>query len=640
VRRRRRSGSLLALTIGAIGVVYGDLGTSPLYAFRDAFSAGSGARATRADVLGVLSLIVWSLLVVVSLKYAILIMRADNDGEGGILALLALVLRGARPRSSDVSHLRRRNQSRALVVLGLLGAALLFGDGVITPAISVLSAVEGLSVAAPSVERYTVAIAFIVLLALFTFQRRGTARVGRAFAPVMLVWFGTIAVLGARAIAWHPEVLAAFSPTHAVQYFVDHGWAGLRILGAMALVITGTEALFADIGHFGTTPIRIGWFGFILPSLLINYLGQGAVVLSDPNAVSYPFFHLVSPQWRVPLVVLATGAAIIASQGLISASFSLARQAVQLDLLPRLTIVHTSPLVQGQIYLPMVNAALACLCLLVVLGFRSSIALSAAFGIAVTLTMAITTILFCVLARARWRWPAVLVYAIGGGFLIVDVAFFGANLLKFRQGGWLPLLLATVAFTVMSTWRAGHRAVRRAHASHSMPIARFLALVRQQRPHRSRGSAVFLTSRPHRASRTLVEHLEHVHAIHQRTVLLTVAPSRRPVLWGNRVSVRRHALGISSVVVRYGFVERPDLAAVLAQLEREQIVDGLADVTFYVERDILVTSGGGGMWRWRKRLFAFMARNARPPWEFFGMPTSRVIEFGSEVRLGDGVRVV
>lgn len=616
----------------ALGVVFGDLGTSPLYGFREAFAPGRGAGTSHEDVLGVLSLIIWSLLFVVTVKYALFIMRADNDGEGGILALLALAQRG-RPgerKGIDRASVRR---SRLLVLVGLFGAALLFGDGVITPAISVLSAIEGLATETPALGAYMVPIAFAILVIFFSLQHHGTGRMGRAFGPVMLVWFATIAALGTAALARHPEVLAAFSPLWGARFFAAHGWSGMRILGAMALVITGTEALFADLGHFGRTPIRVAWFVVVLPALLLSYLGQGAVVLGDPGAVEYPFFRLVTGAWRYPLVAIATAAAIIASQGLVSAAFSLARQAVQLDYSPRLKIVHTSAMLPGQIYVPVVSHALTVACLLVVLGFRSSAALSAAFGVAVTMTMVITTTLFLVVARSRWRWPVPLLLLVGAAFLLVDGAFATVNLLKVPHGGWLPLVIAVMVFFLMTTWHRGHRAVQREHAAHSMPMHRFLAEIDRRRPRRVPGTAVFLTSRANRASPALVEFVDHVRALPRRTILATIAPSRRPVLWRNRYVVRRYGRGIVTIVVRHGFMESPNLTEAVADLARRGIVEDAEDVTYFVERDILVRRPERRAWSWRTKLFVFMRRNARTPWEFFGLPAGRVVEFGSEVRL-------
>src|SRR5262245_662873 len=581
---------LAALSLAALGVVFGDIGTSPLYAFRECFHPDHGIAAAPAAVYGVLSLIVWALILIVSVKYVAFIMRLDNHGEGGILALLALVQRTQR---------RGGRPQRALVVgLGLFGAALLYGDGVITPAISVLSATEGLEIASPGFEPYVVPTALVILFALFMLQRRGSARVGSIFGPIMVVWFATIAALGVVEIAQAPEVLGAINPWHGVRFLGAHGAAGFLVLGAVVLAVTGAEALYADLGHFGRTPIRLVWFVAVFPALVLNYFGQGALVLRAPEAVQNPFY-LLAPAWfRYPLLVIATLAAIVASQALISGAFSLTHQAIQLRYCPRLTVVHTSRMEIGQVYVPAVNSALMVACLLVVLGFRSSSNLGAAYGIAVTGTMAITTVLFYLIARSRWHWSMAHAGAIAGLFLVVDLAFFAANIVKIERGGWMPLVIAGAAFLLMETWKQGGRLLTATLDRGAVPLDGFLAEIARTRPVRVPGTAVYLTHATTTVPLVLLHHYRHAAVLHERIVLLSVIVEEIPEV-DDRTRVRSEALsdGFYRVRATYGFMERADVPAIVRRCCRDLDV-AAGDVTYYLGRARLVPTGPMPMMRW------------------------------------------
>ena len=623
---RARSERIVALSVAALGVVFGDIGTSPLYALRECFKPEYGLAPTPVNVLGVLSLIVWSLLLVVSLKYVVLVLRADDRGEGGILALLSLVVRG-RP-----AHGSRRRV--VLVVLGLLGAALLYGDGVITPAISVLSAVEGVTVTAPRLTPIIVPATLTILLLLFLVQHRGTAAVGRAFGPIMFVWFVTIGLLGAIGISRNPAVLAALAPAEALHFLVLHRTTAWLVLGAVVLTVTGTEALYADIGHFGTRPIRLTWFALVLPALLLNYFGQGALVLRSSVTVTHPFFHLAPVVMRFPLIGLATIATVIASQALISGVFSLTRQAIQLGFCPRLTIRYTSEEQSGQIYLPAVNSALMLGCLLIVLAFRSSSALGAAYGIAVTGTMAVTTILFCVVAYRLWHWPALAVAVMAAGFLTIDLAFFTSNLTKVVSGGWIPLAIAAALYVVATTWRRGHVAQLEAHNEHSMPLEEFIERVRARHPFRSTGTGVFLTAQPERAPSELIAHFRTTQSLPEQVVLMVVLLVDVPhVTAKERVEVTPLPEGFFVVVARYGFMQTPSIRAVMARCVEGGIVFHPETTTYYIHRDTILSRGPARLARWRKRLFIFMERNAPTPAQYFRLPPEHVVELGGQLRL-------
>jgi len=616
---------LAVLTLGALGVVYGDIGTSPLYALRECFSKLYGLAPTPANVYGVLSLIIWSILLVVAIKYIVFILQADNKGEGGILALTALVLQ----REHGVGERRRRV---VLVALGLFGAALLYGDGIITPPVSVFGAMEGLIVAAPGFDGFVVPVTFAILFALFLVQKRGTAGIGAVFGPVVLLWFTTIGVLGAREIGRSPEVLLALNPWYGVDFFLTHSARAFLILGSVVLAITGAEALYADMGHFGRRPIRLAFFVFVLPALLLNYFGQGALILRVPEAAANPFYML-APRWFLyPLIGIATAAAIVASQALISGAFSLTQQAVQLGYVPRVTIVHTSAREPGQIYVPEVNAALMVGCLVLVVTFRSAGALAAAYGIAVTGTMVVTTILFAVVARGRWRWPVWKVLALTAGFLAIDVAFLGANVVKVAAGGWVPLLLALVLFTLMTTWKTGRELLAGILRQGALPIELLLDDLRKRRPHRVPGTAVFMTSGTDGAPVVLLHHLKHNKVLHEEVVLLSVQSAEVPAIEDDeRVRVETLGLGFYRVIATFGFMETPDVPAVLVRARDAGIRAAAAETSFFLGRERLLPTGGSRMVRWRKKLFVLMSRNAQSATEFFALPPNRVVELGAQI---------
>jgi len=634
-----RKAGLAALALGALGVVYGDIGTSPLYAMKEAFTGAHGLPPTPENVYGVLSLIFWSLNFVISFKYIGFVMRADNRGEGGIIALLALV------RSRKATG---RGQA-ILVGLGLLGAALLYGEGIITPAISVLGAVEGIAVASPTFAHFVVPIALVILVGLFWFQHHGTDRIGKAFGPIMVVWFASIALLGVRGITMHPEVLRAVNPWYAVEFFINDRLEGFLILGAVVLVITGGEALYADMGHFGRTPIRWAWFAFALPALLLNYFGQAALLIQNPG-VENPFFAL-APEWFLyPMIGIATLAAIVASQALISGAFSLTRQAVQLGYSPRVTIVHTSRTEAGQIYIPEVNQALAVGCILLVLGFRSATNLAAAYGIAVTGTMAISTLLFFRVARDLWNWRLVAAASLCTLFLLVDLSFFGANIIKFADGGWFPILVAALVYTLMTTWKRGRAKLTALAQQTSLPIDLFIADVARRPPVRVPGTAVVLTSALDVAPPVLLHHLKHNKVLHQRVILLSIVTEEVPqVSAAERVECRELGEGFWRVVGHYGFMESPDVPAFLTQLGESAIPGSpdpvfLTQTSFFLGRETLIATPRGKLPKrlpgdprpmpyWRRKLFIIMTRNAQSAAAFFGLPPNRVVELGAQIQI-------
>jgi len=562
----------------------------------------------------------------VSVKYLVFILRADNRGEGGILALLALLLQQKR-RADD------RPRRLALITLGLFGAALLIGEGIITPAISVLSAVEGLEVGAPALVRFVVPITVVILFGLFMAQRFGTARVGVAFGPIMLVWFVTIGTLGIRAIAVRPDVLLAINPLHGLRFFAEHGIAGFLTLGAVVLCITGCEALYADMGHFGKRPIRIAWFSAALPGLMLNYFGQGALLLRNPAAAENPFYLLAPGAFQWPLLIIATAATIVASQALISGAFSLTQQSVQLGYSPRMQIVHTSEKVAGQIYIPEINNALMVGCIVLVLVFRDSSALTAAYGIAVTGAMTITSILFAVVARARWQWSKVRVVALLAFFLTIDMSFLGANLVKVMHGGWIPLALALVIYTLMSTWKRGRMQLGEIQASHAMPLDTFLTSIERNPPVRVRGTAVFMTSSPDGVPVVLLHHLKHNKVLHETVVLLSVQTRGIPEVSGDhQLSVHPMGQGFVRIVANYGFMQSPNIPEALAlAAARGGVAIPPMDTSYYLGRERLVFTGEAKMSRWRKGLFALMSRNARSATEFFQIPPNRVVELGAQI---------
>ncbi len=619
-RRRLRT-----LALGAIGVVFGDIGTSPLYTMKETLGT-HGMTPTPAAVLGVLSLVFWSLIMVVSLKYVTFVMRADNKGEGGIMALMALA-----QRSMSGSARSRW----VLAGFGIFGAALFYGDGVITPAISVLGAVEGLQVAAPGLEKYVVWIALVILLGMFAVQRHGTHKVGKAFAPVMTLWFVVLAVLGARQIIDNPQVLHAVNPMYAARFFLSHGDTSFIALGGVVLALTGAEALYADMGHFGKKPIRLAWFGFVLPALLLNYFGQGALLLGNPLAIESPFYLMVPPALLYPMIVLAAAAAVIASQAVISGAFSMTREAMSLGYSPRLAVVHTSREMSGQIFVPWVNRMLMVLVILAVLGFRSSDNLGAAYGIAVTGTMTMTTLLALVVARKRWHWSWFTVVLVGVLFLIIDLSFFGANLLKVAHGGWFPLVLGVVLFSVMTTWRRGRELVVREIKQGGLALAPFIKNIAEHPPLRVPGTAIFLTANQHAVPHALLHNLKHNKVLHERNVLLTVETLETPVAEPDeRIEITPLGGDFFGLELRFGFAEDPNIPLAMSQCTREGLSFDMMDTTFFLSRETIVADvRRPGMALWRDKLFAFLSRNAMPATAFFQIPGNRLIELGAQVEI-------
>jgi len=616
---------LALLTLTALGVVFGDIGTSPLYAIQECFKPEYGLAATLGNVYGVLSLIVWSLVLVVSVKYVGFILRADNKGEGGVFALLALLLQ----RQNRGGERRRR---AVLIALGLFGGAFLYGDGIITPAISVLGAVEGLEVAAPALARYVVPIAFVIIAGLFSVQYKGTAAVGGLFGWLMLVWFGTIGTLGVMEIARDPAILAAVNPLHAVRFFVDHPQRSFVVLGAVVLVITGGEALYADMGHFGRRPIRLAWFALVLPCLLLNYFGQGALLLRIPEAVTNPFYRLAPGGFVYPLLGVATLAAIVASQALISGAFSLTQQAVQLGYSPRMQIVHTSSQTAGQIYIPEVNKALAVGTLLLVVTFRSAAALGAAYGVAVTATMAITSVLFVLIAEQRFGWSKGRMRLFLVFFLTIDVAFFLSNVLKVPHGGWVPLAIAALVYLLMTTWKWGRDILQAKLAESGLPMDTFLDDVGRRKPPRVPGTAVFMTSASGAAPVVLLHHLKHNKVLHEQVVLLSVRTAEVPdVDEEETLELADLGHGFYRVVATYGFMETPDVPAVMRFLAARGVRARPMETSYYLGRERLILKPGGALGRARRQIFQFMSRNARSATEFFNIPPNRVVELGTQI---------
>ncbi|MCE5182319.1 MAG: potassium transporter Kup [Betaproteobacteria bacterium] len=617
----KRSG----LMVAAIGVVFGDIGTSPLYTLKEVFHGAHGIAPTHEHVLGALSLVLWALLIVVSLKYVVFIMRADNNGEGGIMALLALTLKSA-PGDTRSRWL--------LMSMGIFGAALFYGDGVITPAISVLSAVEGLKIATPAFEPYVIPITLAVLTGLFLFQRKGTASVGALFGPVMIVWFATLALLGVINIYHEPGVLHAVNPLHGVYFFAEHKWYGFLALGAVVLAVTGGEALYADMGHFGRMPIRTAWFFLVLPSLLLNYFGQGALMIGNPAAVENPFY-LLAPSWALyPMVALATLATVIASQAVISGAFSVTRQAMQLGYCPRLEVRHTSEKEIGQVYVPAINWALLIAIIALVLGFRSSSNLAAAYGIAVTGTMAIDTILAVVVARALWGWSWPTRIAVAAFFLIIDLAFFSANAMKIPQGGWFPLVVGIAVFTLLSTWKRGRALLFDRLRDSAIALEPFLAGIAAHPPLRVSGTAVFLTANLDGVPHAMLHNLIHNKVLHERVALLTVITEDVPhVPEIDHAEVLPLGEGFFRIIVRYGFKDEPDIPKTLMQCEEYGLAFHMMETSFFISRETLIATMAPGMALWREKLFISMARNAGSVTAYFKIPTNRVVELGTQIEL-------
>jgi len=619
-------GAKSALILGALGVVFGDIGTSPLYTMHETFLPEHGLNPHPSTVLGILSLVTWSLIMVVAVKYVSLVMRADNKGEGGIMALMTLAQRAAG---------RSPRARRLIMLMALLGAALFFGDGVITPSITVLSAIEGLQVAAPSLSHYVVPVTVAVLLGLFWLQRHGTARIGVMFGPIMMLWFLALAVIGVHNIIKAPGVLWALNPWHAVQFFMSHGAASFLALGSVVLCVTGAEALYTDMGHFGRYPIRAAWFGFVMPALLLNYYGQGGLLLVHPEAIANPFYHSV-PDWALyPMIGLATAAAVIASQAVISGAFTVCRQAIQLGFLPRMQVVHTSREAIGQVFLPWINRGLMVAVIATVIGFGSSNALAGAYGIAVTGTMAIDTVLTMIVARRMWQWNRMVVILAGLLLLAIDLSYFGANTLKIPDGGWFPLVLGVLLFTVMTTWRRGRELVVREIKQGGLALAPFIENMTEHPPIRVPGTAVFLTANQEAVPHALLHNLKHNKVLHERNVLLTVAILETPVADADeRIQITPLSDDFYSLELRFGFAEDPNIPLALSLCTREGLGFDMMDTTFFLSRESIVSNERRpGMARWRDKLFAFMARNALPATAFFQIPGNRLIELGAQVEI-------
>lgn len=611
----------LTLCLGALGVVYGDIGTSPLYAIRECFHPAHGLSVSAPNVLGLLSVIFWSLVIVITAKYLAYVLRADNRGEGGVLALMALALAASKGRLP----------TWGVTALGLFGAALLYGDGMITPAISTLGALEGLVVATSAFEEWVVPLTIVILIVLFLPQRHGTAKVGAVFGPIMLVWFAAIAALGVLHIVRHPEVLLAVSPHLAVSFLLEHGSIAFIVLGSAFLVVTGGEALYADMGHFGPRPIRWTWFVVAGPALLLNYFGQGALLIADPTAVENPFF-LAAPRWALyPLVILSVLAAVIASQAVISGAFSLTRQATMLGFWPRVEVQHTSAREIGQIYVPTINWMLMVSTIALVLGFRTSSNLAAAYGIAVTTTMVITTLLAYVVARYQWRWRLLPALSLTALFIAIDLAFFGANALKISHGGWFPLLVGGIIFVLMTTWQRGRALLGERMRAQMIPLDDFLEVLRVERPARVPGTAVFMTSNAHGTPPALMQNFMLNRVVQQQVILLTLVTTEQArVTPGERVTIEELPEGFKRVIARYGFMEQPDVPALL----KEERIPGWSQehTTFFLGRETVLPTVAAGMMRWRQHLFIFMTRNSQRAATFFNVPPDRVMEIGSQIR--------
>jgi KUP system potassium uptake protein len=619
----RKQAPALGVLLGVLGVVYGDIGTSPLYAFKASLQFFSERQIDGVEVLGLLSLIFWSLVLIVTVKYVILVMRADNRGEGGILALMALA-----QRVSVGAGMRR-----VVVLVGIAGACLFFGDGVITPAISVLSAVEGLEVSAPGLKDVILPISVVVIALLFAFQYRGTHNVGRVFGPVMAVWFVVIGLLGLVQIVSHPFVLLALSPSYAVALCAKYKAMAFLVLGAVVLCVTGAEALYADMGHFGAHPIRLTWTFFALPCLILNYFGQGGLMLSHPEALNNPFFRLAPVWFRLPLVVLATAATVIASQAVISGAYSVARQCMQLGFLPRMTVRHTSNIEAGQIYVPQVNNILALGVLVLVLAFKTSNSLASAYGIAVTGTFLCTAVLAMVVFRRQFHWPRSAALSVFGFFFLIDATFFSANTLKVVEGGWVPLAMGVALIAIMTTWKRGRDLLLARWQQDSMPLAPFLARLPQSRTIRVPGLAVFLTGQPDYVPTSLLHNLKHNKVLHERVLFVTVQTADEPeVSRERRAEVTELAPGMHRVILRYGFMESPNVPRNLEQLNGAIRFDPM-QASYFLGREVLVPAMAPKMTWWRTWLFLLMARNAVPATEFFHIPSDRVVELGVRVAI-------
>jgi KUP system potassium uptake protein len=616
----------LILALTALGIVYGDIGTSPLYTIKECFHGLHAIPLSEGNILGVLSLVFWSLMIVVTVKYVVFILRADNRGEGGIFALLALLPTREKGLSPKVHS--------SLVLAAIFGAALLYGDGVITPAISVLSAVEGLEVATEAARPFILPLTCGVLLGLFLVQRRGTAGIGAVFGPIMIVWFLTIGTLGFFEIIRNPHILKALNPIHAYTFFTLNGLPGIIVLGSVVLCITGGEALYADLGHFGRKAIRISWLGIAFPALLLNYFGQGGLLLDHPELAFNPFYGLVPRQFLYAMVALSTVATVIASQAMISGVFSLTQQAIQMGFCPRLQIVHTSAATQGQIYLPTTNYALMLACIGLVLTFQNSSRLAGAYGIAVTATMGITSLIYYYVITHTWGWSKWKAAPLVGIFIAFDASYFGSNLLKLVDGGWFTVMIAVAIMMAMATWRDGRAALSRKMLSTRLPLELFLADVASQNPTRVYGTAVFMTISPVGTPSALLHHLKHSHVLHEQVVLLSIRPADVPfVSQSERLTAEELGQGFYRIVAYYGFMETPNVPEIMSMAPRFGLTADPATITYFLSRETLITTGDSDMMHWRKELFAFMSRNAQAATNFFHIPIDRVVELGIQIEL-------
>ena len=621
-----KKGASLALMMAAIGVVFGDIGTSPLYALKECFSPEHGIPFSADAVYGVISMVFWAFAIVVSLKYVLFVMRANNNGEGGILALMALALRTA-PAGSKRAFL--------IIMSGVFGACMFYGDAIITPAISVLSAVEGMEVISPDFTRYVLPTTILILILLFFIQKTGTAVVGNLFGPVMLVWFAVIGLMGLNQVVQNPAIFAAVNPLYAVRFMQEHALQGFIVLGAVFLVLTGAEALYADMGHFGAKPIRMGWFFVVMPCLILNYFGQGAMFLNNPEAIQNPFFLMVPEAFVFPLVILATVATVIASQAVISGAFSMTSQAILLGFVPRMQVQHTSDKEIGQIYMPLINWTLLVLVVAVVLAFKKSENLAAAYGIAVTTTMIVTTFLAAIVMRVVWRWNTILVSLVIGAFLVVDFAFLLANLLKIMEGGWFPLLLGAACFLLLMTWYQGRQLLRQHATDNGIELKGFIDSLMKNPPHRVEGTAIFLTAHVDYLPVSFLHNLKHNHVLHERVFFLKVSIWDVPYVKDDeRITLRDLGNGIYVVRAVYGFNETPDMLKILELIEHNSDLKfDLMNTSFFLSRDTIVSTEIPGMAMWRERLFCWMYQNAGRQSDFFKIPTNRLVELGAKVEI-------
>lgn len=611
--------------VAALGVVFGDIGTSPLYALKECFHEHYHLAVSRTNVLGILSLIIWSLILIVGVKYLVFILRADHKGEGGVLALLTLAV-------SDGKAGPRKTAS--ILALGVFGAALLYGDGMITPAISVLSAVEGLNVATPVQQKYVVAITIGILIALFAVQRRGTEKMGAYFGPITFVWFTVLGLLGVYGIIKEPAVLASFNPWYAVNFFLHDGLKAFLVLGSVFLVVTGGEALYADMGHFGTRPIRFGWFTMVMPALILNYLGQGGLLLTNPAAADNPFYKL-APSWSLyPLVALATCATVIASQALITGTYSLTMQAMQLGYMPRMSVKHTSAHTQGQIYIPLVNWLLMIACIGLVIGFQSSTRLASAYGVSVTLTMLITTVLFYYVTREKWKWSLAQAWGLCAFYIVLQGAFFAANLVKLLDGGWFPLLVGLIIFTVMTTWRTGRGLLSERLSASVLPQEMFLESIGHSHLTRVPGTAIFMSANPGKTPVALLHNLKHNHVLHEQVVFLSVQTEDIPVVEPeNQVELKALDNGFYRIAGHYGYMQEPDVPQLLLRCRDLGLKYIPERTTYFLGRETIVPSKRKGMVHWREWLFALMSRMAQQPSTYFRLPPGRIVELGVQVEI-------